>query len=359
MVEQFCLVAPIRNQFPTGLTPLDSSIRVVNSNQICSLTTAQALVKDYDVIQVASGVPLWRMLTTLRLSKAAKIQNKCLILSISSNRYRTTILNAQKQSLFRRLYALSIALNIRWAQNWLISIADGVFVTGKGLLPLVKGRHSNVHVGTASWIRRSELLPTLAVEAKIAAIVKRRDCSLCIATRFEPMKGVHLGIEALAILKRRQIEQDLRLVIMGTGNELEALCQNVDELGMAAFVQFAGTFDYPQPFLSEISKHDIMLLTNLNDEQPRIIFDAASQGVIPICPDSEAYRVFDLPESLFYQRGNAESLANVIQNLLSSGNMANIIHLIIQLADKFTIDEMHKKRMDWISNVLELKNKNK
>jgi glycosyltransferase involved in cell wall biosynthesis len=355
-VDQLCLVAPKGNQFPTGQVQLDSSIRVITSDQILSLEKAKELVKDYDVVQVASGVPWWQMLTTLRLSSAAKKRNKCLILSISSNRYRTTLLNAKKKSLLRRLYALWKALQIKWTQNWLISIADGVFVTGKGLLPLVKERHSNVHIGTASWIRRSEILPTSAVNTKIATINKRCEYSLCIATRFEPMKGVHLGIKAFAILRRRQIEKDIRLVIMGSGNEYAALCQNVEELDLSDFVKFVGTFDYPQPFLSEISKHDILLLTNLNDEQPRIIFDAASQGVIPVCPDFEAYRDFNFPEALFYQRGNAESLAKVIENLLSSGNMANIIQDILQISNNFTINEMHEKRKSWISSTLELKN---
>jgi len=96
-VDQLCLVAPEGKQFPTGQVQLDSSIRVITNDQILSLEKAKELVKDYDVIQVASGVPWWQMLTTLRLSSAAKKRNKCLILSISSNRYRTTLLNAKKK----------------------------------------------------------------------------------------------------------------------------------------------------------------------------------------------------------------------------------------------------------------------
>jgi glycosyltransferase involved in cell wall biosynthesis len=114
--------------------------------------------------------------------------------------------------------------------------------------------------------------------------------TMCVATRLEPMKGVHLAVEALRILRPRMGEHAPILSILGEGRERENLDRLVRDHGLADRVRFADTFSYPDPFLAQIGRHDLRLLTNLNDEQPRVIFDAISQGLAPICPDSRPYR---------------------------------------------------------------------
>lgn len=351
VVEHLCLVAPLGGRALVELTPIAREVRVVISDQV-NETTADELVEDCDVVQVASGAPPWRLRVSLRLAAAAKRAGRCLILSISSNRIRTTLLNAQNLSWPRRLKARWIAWNIQRTQKRMIEMADGVFITGKGLLPQAQGRHRNIHIGTASWIRQSEVLPASKMQAKALAIPGRGFVSLCVAARLERMKGAHLAIEALTMLDGQSSLLPFELTIMGAGPELENLRQQARRAGVSDRVRFAGVFDYPQPFFAEIGKCDLMLVTNLNDEQPRIVFDSASQGVIPVCPDSEPFAALELPEEIYYKRGDAASLAQTIQRLAAPALLTCMIQKLPQIAGRFTIDRMHEDRRRWIAATL-------
>ena len=92
----------------------------------------------------------------------------------------------------------------------------------------------------------------------------------------------------------------------------------------------------------------MVLLTNLNDEQPRLIFDAISQGCLPVCPDSTPYRSLGLPPELLYRRGDVDSLAQCLATLLMSGRRPALRARLIEIANGATIEAMHRVRRDWV-----------
>ena len=109
---------------------------------------------------------------------------------------------------------------------------------------------------------------------------------------------------------------------------------------------------YPRPFLDLLNTMDAVLLTNLNDEQPRLIFDALSQGCLPICPDTPAYRGLGLDDRLFYQQGSVRDLSRVIEDLSNPRLRLQLNAQLGNLARKFTIQTMHEARAEWIMSLL-------
>ena len=166
----------------------------------------------------------------------------------------------------------------------------------------------------------------------------------------EKMKGMHIGISAFGQAKQRG--SDLHLTIIGAGPEQENLKQQVHDMGLGPVTTFRPTVAYPRPFLDLLNMMDAILLTNLNDEQPRLIFDALSQGCLPICPDRPAYRDLGLDDRLFYRQGSVGDLSRVIEALSSPTLRLKLSAQLGKLARKFTIQTMHEARAEWIMSLL-------
>jgi glycosyltransferase involved in cell wall biosynthesis len=172
-----------------------------------------------------------------------------------------------------------------------------------------------------------------------------------MAARIEWMKGMHIGVSAVKTL----IEKDpvnLELTIIGEGPQKSDLQKRVAEANLFKVTSFLEPVGYPRPFLDVLGTMDILLVTNLNDEQPRVIFDAISQGCIPICPDTAPYREFDFDERLFYERGNADDLCRAIQGLCDPGTRQVLRKKLAIIARRFTIDSMYETRTAWIEAML-------
>ena len=322
-----------------------------------SLTRAKIkeIVARHDVVQVGPNGPRWRSGILLEFARQAQRSGKCLITGLSSNRAKTTLMNAASGGFLRRLKARIVAASILSSQRYVASISDGVFFTGHGLEPMLGMPLSNPHVGIASWIRAEDMLTPAEFEEKRKRFVSSPSLSLCVASRLERMKGVHLAVEAIAMLAVRPEGGAPALTIFGAGAEEPRLRALVASRRLEGVITFGGTLAYPEPFFSRIAEFDVLLLPNLNDEQPRVLFDAISRGVLPIFPDSPAYRLLGLPERAQFEAGSAASLAKRIETLLSRRDNGALLEEITLRSRLFTLDSMHEARARWIARTLERK----
>ncbi len=333
------LFSPVLDEAPAGwsLLPLPEGIRTVRLP--AGKATIAAAVQDCDVVQVP-GNSAWEGAGRSRvLMRAARNAGKPVVLGISSDRATTSVVNARGKGLARRLRARLRALSIQFSQRQLARRSNGTFVVGEGLRRLVDSASANIFVGTASWIRASDIVP------RGAAREHAGPARLCVAARLERMKGIHLALEALAM---QPDVPDRRLLIAGQGPEEAALRAQVDALGLRDTVEFVGTFAYPGPFLEFLRSQDIVVLTNLNDEQPRLVFDALSQGCLIVCPDSLPYRALGIPERLLYRRGDARALADALAHAAASIDDTALRDELDALAQAATIESMHERRRDWV-----------
>lgn len=268
--------------------------------------------------------------------------------SITSNRVKTTLMNSKGKSWLKKLKARLIALSIKRTTFKLVDMANGVVVVGEGVHQSMQITHPNIYVETASWIHDDEIISETAFEEKVSQLTLSKTI---IATRLEPMKGVHLAIEALAHIKK--LAKTLpTLSILGKGPALADLNAMVQANKLQNTVSFDGVRAYPAEFFAELTNFELVLLTNLNEEQPRLIFDAISQGLIPICPDSAAYQHLKLPAEILYKKGDAHSLALTWLAFCNCAAVAKMMRHLRPMAFQYTINAMHQKRSLWIAGLL-------
>ena len=165
------------------------------------------------------------------------------------------------------------------------------------------------------------------------------------------MKGVHLAIEALEHSKKLAKKLPT-LNILGRGPAFDDLNAMVQANQLQNVVSFDGLRTYPDEFFAELRNFELVLLTNLNEEQPRLIFDAISQGLIPVCPDSAAYQHLKLPAEILYKKGDAHSLALTWIAFCDPATVAKMLKQLRPMAFQYTINAMHQKRAQWVAELL-------
>ncbi len=345
-VASVTLICPVARQADAGtvLLALPDDVRIVD---LASGDEALAAAMDgVDVVQVP-GNYTWRASgRARRVLRLARRAARPVMVGISSDRARTLLVNARGQGPVRRLRALADSLSVSASQRYLARRCDGAFVVGEGLRRLVEPASRNVFVGTASWISHADILPAAAARRDPAAI------RLCIAARLEPMKGIGGGLAAFASLRQRRDLAPMTLLVAGAGPLESTLKEQAQRLHLEDAVTFAGTFAYPGPFFDMLRGQDIVVLTNLNDEQPRLVFDAVSQGCLIVCPDSLPYRALGIPETLLYRRGDAQALADAIVRAIAAIGDPALRERLQALARDATIETMHERRRDWVHRTL-------
>ncbi|CAM5797514.1 glycosyltransferase [Rhizobacter fulvus] len=343
-VTELVLLAPVMGTWPqpeVSLQPLPEGIRVVDPAQL-SDRDLQALLDRCDVVQVPGNFGWRASAPARRLMRAARQAGKAAIVGISSDRARTELMNAARAGLLRRWRAWARSVSIRVSQRYLADRASGVFLVGEGLRRLIGSGQGRVLVGTASWIRQSDIAPARP-EPPSDHLWR-----LCVAARLERMKGIHQAIEVLAPLAARLPGVPLELDIAGVGPEEAALRAQAAATPIDVPIRFVGALPYPDEFFAFLRQVDVVLLTNLNDEQPRLIFDAISQGCLPVCPDSLPYRSLGLPPELLYRRGDVDALAHCLTALLNSADRPALRRRLVAVAQGATIEAMHRVRRDWV-----------
>ena len=288
-----------------------------------------------DYLQIPGNFGWRHMALGRRLLRIARATGIVSLLGISSNRAKSAVLNARGRGVLPMIKGLVRYADIRLTQRHLARNVSGVFVVGDGLTALIVDCNDNIHVGTASWIKSDEIV--------VRSPPSGGDLRICLAGRLEYMKGFDIGLEAVAML-----DEPLAVTVIGAGPEEAALKAQAVRLGLEARARFLAPVPYPEAFFAILDEQDIVLLPNRSDEQPRLIFDAISRGCIPICPDKPAYRALGLDDRLYCRPLDPADLARAIRQLRSADARAALMPGLRAVAAEFTLDAMHRKRLDWM-----------
>lgn len=345
-VDALTLFSPVVDALPESwgsLLPLPAEIRVVDLSGDRGMLGQE--VANVDVVQVPGNRPWFGAGRARLFLRLARKHGKCTVLGISSDRARTQVINATG-GWPGNVRAWIRFVGIRVSQGYLAARSDGVFVVGEGLRRTLERWSTNVHVGTASWIRAESLSRDVPPRVRGDTVV------LCAAARLEPMKGIHLALGALGSLRRSVDPIDARLSIAGVGPEEARLRALAAQQEVEDRVRFVGSLAYPEPFFGLLRDSDIVLFTNLNDEQPRLVFDAISQGCLIICPATLPYQALGIPQELLYERGDERALATRIDAVCGMLDDKQLRQRLRVVAQGATIEDMHSRRRDWIQSTL-------
>ncbi len=318
-----------------ALAPLASDIAIVTHDDDLA-----SVIPQTNFIQIPGNAGWLTSKPYVRILRWAKWFDKPVFLGISSNRARTYTMNAKGKSLFDRSKALLQYVDIRMTQLFLASRCAGVFVVGEGLRKLVWPVARDVHVGVASWVDTDDIAPPRPGHD--------RPLRVCMAGRLEPMKGFHIGIEAFRLAGQ---ERFASLTVIGRGAEQGALERQAKHSVLTRFA-ILPPVGYPTAFFHFLDNQDVVLMTNLNDEQPRLIFDAISRGCIPLCPDTPPYRALGLDARILYEQGSPASLAERLRGLADPSLRRQLGHAIAAKAATYTVHTMHRARLNWMAEIV-------
>jgi glycosyltransferase involved in cell wall biosynthesis len=180
---------------------------------------------------------------------------------------------------------------------------DSLFVDGRGRAVVIP----------ATWINAEDVLDQDQAEAAWREKLARRVFRVLLPARLTADKGIHVLIDAIRRLDEAGVE--LELGIIGAG-ALRERCVELARSTRSVQVSVLETVPYGPAFFELLREYETVLVPNLGDEQPRIIFDAYSQAVAVIASDTPGTRpcIEDGQTGRIVPRGDAEALAEAIRS---------------------------------------------
>jgi glycosyltransferase involved in cell wall biosynthesis len=139
---------------------------------------------------------------------------------------------------------------------------------------------------------------------------------LLFVGRLEERKGVNFLLEAVALLNARG--SNVRLKIVGSGPQKEALQRQTEALSLEAVVTFAGTKD--EAGVAEALRHaDLLVAPSLSEGLPVVIMEALASGVpvVASAVDGIPELVRDGETGCLVPPSDQQALADGVKQLLA------------------------------------------
>lgn len=323
-LTNFTLACPLVDQTPpANAVPLDSDDRFANVKFVylpSPRNEAQAIlllpitisrlwraVRSADIVH--SGVGGWPVPFGWIVTPIARLLRKPSLIIVESAAWR--LQSGLPAKLTTRLRA---GLYERLAR-WCMTKTDlAIFTHEEYRRSLPPNNPEKGHVIHASWIDEDVILS----DRQAAAIWRQKMPPACelkvlFAGRLDPEKGVLVLLEALKDAAKSNAP--IRLDILGTGI-LAGNCGVVSaELSGLTRVVVLGTVPYGPPLFSLLQQYHAIVVPSISDEQPRIVYDAYSQGVPALASDTAGLRdcIFNGQTGWLVEPNNSAALSNILQ----------------------------------------------
>jgi glycosyltransferase involved in cell wall biosynthesis len=209
----------------------------------------------------------------------AKLRRKFLLTNVESSFWRAT----PGASWHKRLHGyISERLNRRC-----VRAADlRLFTSAAYLCEFLPDGAPRAYINPASWVDDASVLSN--EQANAAWDSKGGPVRLLFATRLIPEKGVMELLQAVRIA--RETGAELELTIMGDGPLVSACQEASSEPAGSVCIRMQESVPFGPEFFSIVRSHEAVLVPSITDEQPRVLFDAFSQGVPAIGSDTGGIR---------------------------------------------------------------------
>jgi glycosyltransferase involved in cell wall biosynthesis len=232
--------------------------------------------------------------------------------------------------------------------KWVVRNAALVICTQDEYCQSMLGsKHANGFVIPASWIDEQDILPEYVAEdiwqKKLSASDSR--LRLLFVGRLVPAKGLPVLLQAMRQLSTEGLP--ISLDILGEG-ELKSQCElAASELRDMTAVNLLGTVAYGAPLFELIRRYDAIVVPNISDEQPRIVFDAYSQAVPVLASDTRGLRscVKSGELGLFAAPNDASAFEDLLRYAATHRSELKRLGMhSLTYAHSMTHQEMHRQR---------------
>lgn len=173
-------------------------------------------------------------------------------------------------------------------------------------------------------------------------------------------KGVHTAIEAIGLLKRQGLSENIQLTIIGSGHPAyeEYLQKLVDELGIKEQVKFIKKVhrnDIPKM----LSNFHVFLFTSIWAEpMARSVMEAMASGLLVIGTEvgGQAEMLFSGVNSLTFAPGDSSALAEQIATVSKDWSLGiQLAHAgQVLVMEKFTLDRMVTDIENYLVNCVQI-----
>jgi glycosyltransferase involved in cell wall biosynthesis len=204
----------------------------------------------------------------------------------------------------------------------------------------------------ASWINNDDILGSKEATVLFERKKRTKRPRFLFAARLIQEKGVGVVLEAVDILATRNVAAEIDIIGAGP---LRALCVAKAGAHGSVMMRVLDPVPYGEPFFALLREYDAVLVPSLSDEQPRIVFDAYSQGVPVIASDTDGLRphVVSGRTGWLLEPGNPEALANqIVVASLAPDETAKLGPSALDYAHTHTHLGMHLERSRVLASVL-------
>lgn len=199
------------------------------------------------------------------------------------------------------------------------------------------------HIIPATWINEEDVVNREEAEARWA-VRRGEPVRLLFAARMLSSKGVDVLLDALRALDRRGVQ--VRVDMIGEGPRRQA-CSAASRQLASVDLRVLDPVPYGAPFFQLVRDYHAVLVPNLGDEQPRILFDAYAQAVPVIAFDTDGIRphVREGETGWRVPRGDVLALARTVERAsMAPGELARMGLTALGVAPRFTHRGMHAER---------------
>jgi glycogen synthase len=173
-----------------------------------------------------------------------------------------------------------------------------------------------------------------------------------------PIKGVHVAVEALGILRQRGLADRCELTILGRGHPdyVASLTTRVGELDLQNHIRFSDWIaraDVPDM----LRQYDVFLFTSTGPEaMARTVMEAMAAGLLVIGSEvgGQVEMLVNEENSLTFQAEDAEALAGHIERLLREPALLSRLADAGQqmVLERFSLQRMVDEMETWLASLL-------
>ena len=291
---------------------------------------------------VHTGVAGWPIPYGWVVTPMARLLRKKLVIIVESAPWR--IAPGLPSSFKARLTA---SVYERLAK-WCVSRSDlAIFTQDEYRRSFLPQRPETGHVIHASWIDASSVISDAQAGAIWREKLERgqRELAILFVGRLDRQKGVAVLLDAIRSMASKQTR--VTLDILGSGGLLPMCIQVSDELRGPTRVNVLGTVDYGAPLFELLTRYHAVVVPSISDEQPRIVYDAYSQGVPVLGTRTAGLRdcIIDDKTGWLVEPNNADALALLIERATTNiGALQTMGMEALGVARSMTHQRMHRER---------------
>ena len=175
--------------------------------------------------------------------------------------------------------------------RWCVNNTDlAIFTQEEYKQSLLTKRPNRGHIIHASWIDEENIISEADAREiwhkKLSSSTK--ELKVLFAGRLVCSKGVLVLLEAMKVLDKENIP--VKLDILGEGDLLRECEKASQSLQNSTNIRMLGTLPYSCELFELLRDYHAVVIPSISDEQPRIVYDAYSQGVPLLASDTNGIR---------------------------------------------------------------------